>query len=426
MAYVPGQKLDEEQQAAQASGAPPAPSIGSTPGFGGSAVGSSPVAQSNGSQGGAGTGFTNIDQYLGANKGAGAQVKAAGDKALGADAGAFSAANKTVADNVASQNKPIVDPNKLVSSVVDGGKEAAITSAKNIMANTFKGPGTVDYNVGNTEQMKQAQALGNAQSAGTQLAKNNGPLLGYGQTGLSAIDSAIYGSQQEKGAGVDAVAAARGSQVDSQTAAKGATEKSATDTAAAIKKQADDVRSAFQTKAGDLYKEAQDKASAANAQELFDRQNGVVRDPSTGAIVTNAKAQEGGWENGTGQATAQNFWNAAGLSNIGKALGDTGLAGTTQGPAYVSGRNTTAAQPAVVENVLTKPSAEVQQAPQTTAQIANATRGMTAEQLSEYQRIRREHPRLTAAQAAEDARNGNDANVKKYDVADLTTRSVAQ
>ncbi len=343
MAYVPGQKLEEEDpNKLGAPGAPAAPTggaVGSTPSVGGSAVGSSPVAQPNGSQGGAGTGFVNIDSYLNANKGAGQAVKAAGDKALGADASAFGAANKTVADNVKAQDKPIVDPGDLAASVVDGGGNA-VEQAKAIMANKFQGPSAVDYKIGNSDQMKQVAALGNAKSAGKQLATNSGTIGQYG-TGLSAIDSAIYGSAGEKG-NLDALNAGGLAQSTEQGTTAEATNKSATDLSAKIGKQADAQRQALIQAGSHLKKTAQEKADAANAQQLDDMTKGIVRDPNTGKVVAGAKAQDGGWEKGSGRASAANYWNAAGLSNIGAALGDTQMAATKAGPAFVSGHNTTA------------------------------------------------------------------------------------
>ncbi len=363
MAYVPGQKIDDgTQEGAQAPGAPAAPSIsgpsmGSTASVGGSAAGSSPIAQP--SAPGVGTGFTNIDSYLNANKGASGAVKTAADKALATDSTAFGTAKKTVDDNVAAQNKPIVDPSKLVDSALTGGA-AGIDAAKGVIGNTFKGPGTVDYNIGNTDQMKQAQSLGNSASAGTQLAQNHGPLLGYQQSGLNAIDAAVYGSQQEKPTLDNVVSATKG-QVESQNTAKGATEKAAGDTAASIAKQAADTKAAFQAKAASLQGDAHTKAVAAQA----------ASDAAQAAMgMTNQKIRDSNNQN-------RDF-------NVGQ-IGDTS-----------AGNRGSYVDPKTGKTVYEGESG---------AATKQATNGMSPEELQRFQAIKAANPNVSSSYAADKARN---------------------
>ena len=129
MAYVPGQRLGEEQeqmQAPQVAG-PSAPSIGNVGGAGGGAAGSSEVAQANGPQGG--TGFVNIDKYLAANKGAGQEVKARADKALANDQSAFSSKLNTATAQMKANDKPYTDPSQLVSNVTGASNQEAQAAA---------------------------------------------------------------------------------------------------------------------------------------------------------------------------------------------------------------------------------------------------------------------------------------------------------
>jgi len=278
MAYTPGQKLEGEEEEAQGgggAGAPTAPtisgpSIGSTASVGGTVAGSSPVGQSNASGGGAGTGFVNIDKYIGANKGVGQDVKARGDQALDKDAGAFGAkASETQANIDANKDKIVKDPSALVGGVLgatgDEQKAAAIKTAQDALAASFSGAAAVDYDVGNTDEVKKANALGNAQSAGKQIAQDNNTLSQYG-TGLQAIDAAIYGSQQEAPE-LQQVADRVKTQTGDQQTRAGTIAADAATTAGAIGKSAADTRQAFVDKAGALQGDARAKAIAAQAEE---------------------------------------------------------------------------------------------------------------------------------------------------------------
>lgn len=278
MAYTPGQKLEGEEEEAQGggTGAPAAPTIsgpaavGGNPSVGGTVAGSSPVAQSNASGGGAGTGFVNIDKYLGANKGVGQEVKKRGDSALDKDAGAFGTAAATTQANVdANKGKVVSDPNAVVSGVLGATSEeqkaAAIKAAQDAISSTFQGPGSVAYDIGNTEDAKRANALGNAQSAGKQIAQDTGTMSQYG-TGLQAIDAAIYGSSQENDA-LKSVADRTKSQVGDQTTKAGAIAADAGATAESIKAQAAATRKAFADRAAALQEDARNKAIAAQAAD---------------------------------------------------------------------------------------------------------------------------------------------------------------
>lgn len=351
MAYTPGQKLEGEEDEAQGGQAPAAPTIsgpaavGGNPSVGGTVAGSSPVAQSNASGGGAGTGFVNIDQYLGANKGVGQAVKAKGDEALDKDYKAFSGKADETKTNIATNKTKIVgDPSSLVGGVLgatgEDQKAAAIKTAQDAIGATFSGASTVDYDVGNTEDAKRANALGNANSAGKQIAKDSNTLSQYG-TGLQAIDAALYGSAQEAPA-LQSVAERSKSQIGSEKNSAADIAEKAAITAANIKGSADNTRKAFETKRDELFSDADAKATAANEKTQADYRDKILRDPVTGEVVAVPEGQKvGAWEGNDGNATRENFLDANGLSAIGSVIGDSQLAATMAGPAYESGRYTT-------------------------------------------------------------------------------------
>ncbi len=300
MAYTPGQKLEgEEEQEAPGGQAPAAPTIsgpaavGGNPSVGGTVAGSSPVGQSNASGGGAGTGFVNIDKYLGANKGVGQEVKARGDKALDADAGAFgSKAGETQANVDANKSKIVKDSAAVVGGVMgatdEASKAAAIKTAQDAIGATMSGATSVDYDVGNTDEVKKANALGNAQSAGKQIAQDNGTLSQYG-TGLQAIDAALYGSQQEAPA-LQSVADRTKAQIGEQKTTAGTIATDASSTAAAIAKGAADTRQAFVNRAAGMQGDAQAKAIAAQAAD--DARRASIESDNADIRSKNERAQQ--------------------------------------------------------------------------------------------------------------------------------------
>lgn len=326
MAYVPGQKLNEDQpQAPQVSG-PSAPSVGGVAGAGGGAAGSSEVSTSNATQGGGGTGFVNIDKYLAANKGAGQDVKARADKAMANDAAAFGNKLNTATAQMKSAQTPYTDPSQLVSNVTGASnadaQAAAVKAAQDVLNASYGGPKEVGYDIGNTDEAKRAKALSNAQSAGKQIAADNGTLAQYG-TGLSAIDRAIYGSSGEVGALNDAKAAAV-NQVEQQKTKAHHFGQEAEGTAQDIAQRAADAKAAFGGAADKIKSDAQAAADKANAE----------RDRAKGSLVPTAEGRAT-WDDGSGAANASQFIDADKLSAIGKVLNDPSLS-VSRGPAYVA------------------------------------------------------------------------------------------
>lgn len=202
MAYAPKSQLqEEEQQGPQAPGAPTAPtiagpSLGSTASLGGSAgnVGTGGLgAQGAQAQGaGAGTGFTNIDRVLGANQGAGKAQREMADQFINKEKGALADATEKFNTGVQSQRFTGYDPKQLTSGVVAGNADAVGQASGLLGKSAYSGPTAIEYKP-DPENLKKIAALGNANSVGTTLAQQGGALANYG-TGLSAIDTAIYGS----------------------------------------------------------------------------------------------------------------------------------------------------------------------------------------------------------------------------------------
>lgn len=244
MAYTPTSQLQdpnkEEQQQQQSPSAPAAPSmagpsLGSTPSVGGTAgnVGSGGLAQQgSGSQPSgqnqAGTGFVNIDKVLSANKDAGKQLNQVARNALTTERHNFNGGFSQVmaginsqhgseaygpadygflgADQTKYQENPDYNPNgegfinghpvgqKMIPIAGSDDRTAAINDAKG-MFKKFQGPTSYDYDIGGSKEAGLLRSLSTPQSIGVSLANMKGPLANY-NTGLSAIDQAIYGQKE--------------------------------------------------------------------------------------------------------------------------------------------------------------------------------------------------------------------------------------
>lgn len=245
MAYTPLSDLQDpnkEDQNQQPPSAPAPPtisgtSLGSTPSFGGTAgnVGAGGLAQQ-GSQENktnsapqAGTGFVNIDKVLEANKNAGQQLNQTARQAMTTERHNFNGGFNQIMAGINSQGAPQgngsntpdyvgniginktkyqVNPNYLsyqeafpdkkfngpIYTPIAGSDDRteAINAAKGAFKN-YQGPDSYDYNIGGSKEAQFLRSLSSPQSIAPALAALNGPMAKY-NTGMSAIDQAIYGS----------------------------------------------------------------------------------------------------------------------------------------------------------------------------------------------------------------------------------------
>lgn len=254
MAATPKSQLEEDNE----SGAPQvsattaptvaAPSMGSTPSFGGTAgnAGSGGLAQQGGGASGqqspVGTGFTNIDKVLGANKNAGKDLQASAADSKNTEMGRFNGGMKSTQDAIAG-NGTVYSPSAILKGLAtdtstrktvkkqlltggEGGfletnedydpavggafyekevidrlddRSAAIQSAQDAINQKYTGPAGYDFTVGESKDAVQLKGMSNAQTAGAALATKAGPQANY-NTGLNAIDQAIFGSAGQIGA----------------------------------------------------------------------------------------------------------------------------------------------------------------------------------------------------------------------------------
>lgn len=144
---------------------------------------------------GAGTGFVNIDRILGANNTAGRDVLNKSQAAVDAQRKSFQdeqrqyqtgrdAASKQSSLSAGDLSWNSSDPynTRIDKGLLDGS-----------LANSIKGINYGDFSPAtDSENTKKADALGNAATAGRQLASDSGQLAQYDGK-LSSIDSAIYG-----------------------------------------------------------------------------------------------------------------------------------------------------------------------------------------------------------------------------------------
>lgn len=256
MAYVQKSLLEDKEEGAPQVSATTAPtisgpSLGSTASFGGTAgnVGSGGLAQQGGGAGGgeksqspaAGTGFTNIDKVLEANKNAGAQVAGVAGQTRNKENTAFNGGFSTAMAGVNAQPGAISGDEResLVKGlqtnteqfadvakegvtneegatgeavysptgqymgrkvtyterqkVADDDRSGAVKAAQDALARTYQGPKSFEYDVGQTDAARDLRGLGNVDSVGATIAGQSGALANY-NTGLSAIDRAIYGN----------------------------------------------------------------------------------------------------------------------------------------------------------------------------------------------------------------------------------------
>src|SRR5258706_5264198 len=139
---------------------------------------------------GPGTGFVNIDRYLGANQGAGANVKSANDRALASENSRFMQATQPITSSTPDSSIGTLDEGKI-------GFALGRNDAKGLLGGFLKSP-QMNANYGsNSESINSLNSLANSQTAGRELARQQGVTGGYNPR-LAMIDSAIYG--QEPGA----------------------------------------------------------------------------------------------------------------------------------------------------------------------------------------------------------------------------------
>lgn len=135
-----------------------------------------------------------------------------------------------------------------------------------------------------------------------------------------------------------------------------------------------------------------------------------------------AEAGRATWDNGSGDPTAANFLSGGDVANlhaIGSVLGDQSLMGAQAAGPYVAGHWNDPAATFDGDKSPGNPTVGQASMPKgpyipSTKEVADATRGMTAEQKAEYARIHQEYPAMAPAQIAEDVRTGTSKNQQMF------------
>lgn len=336
MAYV-FNNLDDDEQQKQAA-APQAPTLG-----GGAPAPSGGIAAGSALQpaGGApksnpaqkGTGFTNLNSWLDAGKGRDKQITETGGEALGQANDQFADASSGV------RNATFEGKTEGVKNLFDAGNDDAL---KGMVDQKYTGPREVNYDPNAQQNVHDADALSNANTTGSVLAK---PQIEQGKytSGMQRLDSVLWGSD---GASVNAganIGKELGTFKDTVKTDKEALgkkvegfDKAAADASAKVRDELSGIGS-------EMLKGIDARVKTSNDQELSDWTNKTARD-ADGVRDLEANGQKlDGWIAGSG-AVGQNAnrgnvatdQEISGLNRLGTLLGDDALKTQDTGD-YTSG-----------------------------------------------------------------------------------------
>jgi hypothetical protein len=284
--------------------------------------------QSQSSSLGAGTGFVNIDRMIGANQGIGSHVTSFGGNALKKEGEAFDKKKNETTSQI--NNAPMPSVQGITGAIQNLGSDPS--GQNTIMAGlnaSYSGPKGMTYNIGNTGNIKSANALANSRSTGREIASQTGTLAGYDPR-MSAIDSMLYGQV------ADAQAARTGLKNDTKQtiAQQGRAADRVAGMASNQERLAANIRADTEKKlrsyAGNIVGEAERRAANENAAGREAHKRGSQLTANPGYTLGTPT-----WEGQVDGAKAGNFvdQNQAGaLQFISQALGDPSMALEASGP----------------------------------------------------------------------------------------------
>ena len=234
----------------------------------------------------------------------------------------------------------------------------ALNKLRNLMTASYDGPMSVDYDPSKSANLQKLSLLGNADTALNALNPGNYtenlPSAQYGQGNRWLDESVIKSDAGTMGeiAGAKSLGEKIGKDEGADMEALAAKATGLKDAAAKVR---DTTRGYVDKYGKGLLADLQARADAANAQEKADYDRRVLRDPTTGQVVSQPAGQDmGGWEAGTGAvgtgATAANMAtdsDRAALSLISQLMGSENPIAADAGK-YVSGRYTTQKAPDMV------------------------------------------------------------------------------
>ena len=191
----------------------------------------------------------------------------------------------------------------------------ALNKLRNLMTASYDGPMSVDYDPSKSANLQKLSLLGNADTALNALNPGNYtenlPSAQYGQGNRWLDESVIKSDAGTMGeiAGAKSLGEKIGKDEGADMEALAAKATGLKDAAAKVR---DTTRGYVDKYGKGLLADLQARADAANAQEKADYDRRVLRDPTTGQVVSQPAGQDmGGWEAGTGAvgtgATAANM-----------------------------------------------------------------------------------------------------------------------
>ncbi len=240
-----------------------------------------------------------------------------------------------------------------------GTGNAGYLADLNAMLNQqYTGPRDVNYDANTDKNITTATHLGNARTAGQELA------VGPYSAGANRFDASLFGSSGD----VRGVQDSLNKQVGdfrTNTAKEKAdllNKVASFDTAAANARET--VRSGLAGAGNEMLNGLTGRADDLNTQAGNDFANGYIRNPETGEVVQAPQGQmRGAWEGSQpGSASVGNLASAADFAKfkaLGQLLNDPNFSGLTDTGDYVSGRYTTVQDPNQIPALRT----DVQQIP---------------------------------------------------------------
>lgn len=268
--------------------------------------------------------FTNLQTILGQNQGLGQQVRTAGQTQLGAATTAFNTAADPLRNASFTAN---TNWQPLFSQLGNGPQWAQAQTMSNLQGmlnQEYTGPGPMSFDLQGNRNLQNTAALGNATTAGTQLAV--GPYSGS----ANRMDQAMLGGSGEVRGEMNTLNRDREDFVRGAGREQGELNDRVTGFANQAAAARDEVRNGLIGAGNNMLSEVGDRVTARNNQEFADFSGGVIRDPYTGQIYNPAGFETaGGWQ-GPAAGTGATLSNTANADELGRFSGLNALLGMSQ------------------------------------------------------------------------------------------------
>lgn len=243
--------------------------------------------------------FTNLQTILGQNQGLGAQISKAGQTQLGAAKTAFNTAAQPLRDANFTANTNWQNPFQNIGYAGESGFRSERTGTianpsfqklSEMLNQQYTGPGVMSFDFQGNKNLQNAAALGDATTAGAQLAV--GPYSGS----ASRLDQAMLGGSGEARGAMKALNSERRGFVNAAGDEQGKLNDKVTGFSKAAEDARNTVREGLSGAGQTMLSDLRGRVKAANDQEVRDYTGGIVRDPVTGQVYSLAgNEQINGW-----------------------------------------------------------------------------------------------------------------------------------